>query len=333
MELIRPNCVEDNEWASLTMLLSRIERATKDGDHALVLGTAKDLCEAVAKITYQQRSERFGSGIEMSELIPGAHRLVDRLPAVPGGAQGGAVRDLAQGAMKIATRVVELRNRAGSGHGRPEPIQLDAVDSHFAAGASILWCSWILARLDALVANDPDRLARDIGTEIFYKGELEQRLNAAGLAAMDDRDQRVVGFAVGQRGGPGGTWNVFRDGVSAAIDDPSMEVWPVAYREAVAEGLLTDRNGYISVTPSRFETILAILSPLTDHGAEALAAIRIRLNDAEPAYFVTDADREAVVQAVLGAAGARVGPLVNELLALAEMLQAADNRFSLTAPD
>lgn len=144
IELNRPACMNDAEWSALTALRDRIDRALSEGDHSLVLGTAKELCEAVAKVTYQQRKERFGSNTDMSDLIPGAHRLVGRLPAGVDGAHGAAVRDLAQGAMKIANRIVDLRNRAGTGHGRPEPIHLDEVDARFAAGAAFLWCAWIL---------------------------------------------------------------------------------------------------------------------------------------------------------------------------------------------
>src|SRR4051812_44640640 len=160
-ELSRPNCVDDDEWQALTRLQARIERADRDADPELMLGTAKELCEAVAKITLQLRGESFVPLPDMPQLISGAHRVVDRLPTV-GGAPGGAVRNLAQSAMTLAKQLNELRNQAGSGHGRPTPTNLDELDSRFAAGIGVLWCEWILSRLDALVANDPDRLAADI---------------------------------------------------------------------------------------------------------------------------------------------------------------------------
>lgn len=81
---------------------------------------------------------------------------------------------------------------------------------------------------------------------MFYKGDLSRRLRQVALPMMDERDQRVVGFAVGQRGGPGGTVNVFSEGVLAAAETHDLEAWPVAYRVGAAEGLFTDRNGYLS---------------------------------------------------------------------------------------
>lgn len=299
VELTRPACVDDAEWSALTTLITRINHAMDIHDYSLVLGTSKELCEAVAKVTFQQRSERFGSRTDMSDLIPGAHKLVGRLPAtMEGGAPGGAVRDLAQAAMKLVNRLVELRNRAGTGHGRPEPILLDEVDARLAGGAAVLWSSWMLARLDAVVANDPDRLARSIATDTFYRGDLARKLLTAGLSTMDDRDQRVVGFAVGQRGGPGGTWNVLHEGVREAAESGDTTTWPPAYREAVAEGMLLDRNGYLSITNARITLIAELLDPLPEQGAVALAAIRERLQDAEPASFVTIEERQELIQAL-----------------------------------
>ncbi|MCZ7525596.1 MAG: abortive infection family protein [Acidimicrobiia bacterium] len=168
-DLTRPNCVDADEWRALSALDDRLSRALRDHDAELMLGTAKELCEAVAKVTCQQRGEPFTPLADMPDLINQAHRLVDRLPA-EAGAAGGAVRNIAQTAMKLAKQLNELRNQAGSGHGRPTPTGLDEIDGRFAASTALIWCRWMLGRLDALVANDPDRLVGDISRQVFSRG-------------------------------------------------------------------------------------------------------------------------------------------------------------------
>jgi Abortive infection C-terminus len=179
-ELTWPNCVDTAEWRAVSALDERLSRALRDHDAELMLGTPKELCEAVAKVTCQQRREPFTPLGDMPDLINQAHRLVDRLPA-EGGAAGGAVRDIAQTAMKLAKQLNELRNQAGSGHGRPTPTGLDEVDGRFGASTALIWCPWMLGRLDALVASDPDRVAGDISRQVFSRGDLEQRLIEAGF--------------------------------------------------------------------------------------------------------------------------------------------------------
>ena len=166
-ELTRPACLDDRHWEAVSELQARLVRAIQSQDLALVIGTAKELCEAVARITWLLRGEQWASRTDMSNLIPTAHRLVDRLPA-SGGASGGAARDLAQAAMSIMARLVELRNRAGTGHGRPEPHGLDVEDARFAGGIALLWSGWMLARLDALVANLPETVAAAFRSDIFH---------------------------------------------------------------------------------------------------------------------------------------------------------------------
>lgn len=287
LELTRPNCVNDQEWEALAKLRDRLGRADRDNDAELMLGTAKELCESVAKIAHQQRSEPFAPLPDMPELINGAHRLVDRIPA-EGGAQRVAVRGLAQTAMKLAKQLNDLRNQAGTGHGRPDPTGLDEIDGRFAAATGLLWSSWVLSRLDALVAADPDRLAADIASQIFYAGDLERRLREAGLATMEPRDQHAVGYAVGQRGGPGGTANVYREGVAPARSDPDLTRWPAEYRRGVALGLITDRNGYTVVSRPKIISIVELLGPLPDGGATVIDELRGRIAESELAYSVSE---------------------------------------------
>jgi hypothetical protein len=144
-EFQRPQCVNDAEWEALSALDHRIRRAEEAGDHALTIGTAKELCEAAAKTVWRHRGRQFGSRTDLSELVKTAQRFVDRLPP-HGAAESGLTRRLAQTATKLVELLGELRNRAGTGHGRPEPVVVDERDAAFVAGVARLWCSWLLAR-------------------------------------------------------------------------------------------------------------------------------------------------------------------------------------------
>jgi len=154
-DLTHPEHVGDDEWEGLSQLRDRLERALRSGDHPLAVGTAKELCEAVAKLTWLRRGEQFASRTDMSQLVAQAHKLVGRLPG-ESGAMANEAREIAQTAMRLVSNLVELRDRAGTGHGRPERSSLDAHDAEFAAGVALLWSSWMLGRLDALVANSPE---------------------------------------------------------------------------------------------------------------------------------------------------------------------------------
>ena len=324
LDLTRPACLDADEWRALSALDERLSRALRDHDAELMLGTAKELCEAVAKVTCQQRGEPFTPLADMPDLINQAHRLVDRLPA-EGGAAGGAVRNIAQTAMKLAKQLNELRNQAGSGHGRPTPTGLDEIDGRFAASTALIWCRWMLGRLDALVANDPDRLVVDISREVFSRGDLERRLTEAGLPMMEPVHQFAVGFAVGQRGGPGGTFNVRGEGVVPAAQSSDLVAWPKDYRRGVAKGLITDRNGYTLVSLRTLEDMVAVLAPIpAAERAAAVTELRDAVAGSEFAYAVDDEDRTAAAAIAKRAAKDSPGDLAAAFDALANLLSIAD---------
>jgi hypothetical protein len=323
-DLTRPGCVDDDEWQALSALDERLSRALRDHDAELMLGTAKELCEAVAKVTCQQRGEPFTPLADMPELIKQAHRLIDRLPAA-GGAAGSAVRNVAQTAMTLAKQLNELRNQAGSGHGRPTPTGLDEIDGRFAASSALIWCRWMLGRLDALVANDPDRLVSDISQQVFTRGDLERRLAEAGLPAMEPLDQFAVGFAVGQRGGPGGTFNVHGEGVRPPAQSPDLATWPQEYRRGVAKGLMTDRNGYIVVGSRTLDDMIAVLTPIPPaERAAVVTELRDAIAESEFAYAVDDEDRIAAAAIASRAAQDATGDLAAAFDALATEISVPD---------
>jgi hypothetical protein len=66
---------------------------------------------------------------------------------------------------------------------------------------------------------------------------------------------------------------VWENGVRDPISSPDLAAWPAAYREGVAEGLLVDDNGRVTVTATHIRDMVDILFPIRDHGASALRKI------------------------------------------------------------
>ncbi len=321
LQIPRPDCVDNEQWESLTQLRARLDHAVLNEDLALVVGSAKELCEAVAKLVWLRRGEQYGTNTSFPDLVTGAHRLVDRLPGYGTLGDGGA-RTVAQTAMKFVRGLGELRSRAGTGHGRPEPVELAIEDAAFSARVAILWSSWMLGRLDTLVAALPETLADNLRSNIFYKGELVSRLVDSGLPTMDVDDQRVIGIAVGQRAA-GGTFNVYHEGVAPAANTLNIDEWPLAYREGVAEGLLLDRNGYLTVPPGLVGSLIELLQPLSGHGAPVIAGLAARVTETEIAYGVKKSERDDAIAALRSAAQAANDLLLQEALeALATQVEA-----------
>lgn len=101
--------------------LARLRRATDDP--ALLLGTAKDMLEAVAKFVLEELEFPYREGADYAELWYLARERLGLHPkdidaTVAGGAQ---VRQILQSAWSIADSVNALRSREGTGHGRTLP--------------------------------------------------------------------------------------------------------------------------------------------------------------------------------------------------------------------
>jgi hypothetical protein len=58
LELQRPTGLEDRGWASIEDCLERLRRAAQDQDRPLLIGTAKDLVEATAKVVLHARGRQ-----------------------------------------------------------------------------------------------------------------------------------------------------------------------------------------------------------------------------------------------------------------------------------
>jgi hypothetical protein len=101
--------------------LDRLRRSTDDP--ALLLGTAKELLESVAKFVLEEFNISPGPKDDFGKLWYLARDRLGLLPHqaalnVPGGTQ---VRAILQSSWKIAEQVNELRAMQGTGHGRTLP--------------------------------------------------------------------------------------------------------------------------------------------------------------------------------------------------------------------
>jgi hypothetical protein len=125
-------------WESIEDCLNRLQRALRDEDQLLTVGSAKELVEATAPVVLDARGRRAASGEDYQHAVQRAHGALERQPG-PDLAGDPAIRAIAQGAKPIAVRLRDLRNDHGTGHGRAivpdvaEEIMLVSID------AAMLW--------------------------------------------------------------------------------------------------------------------------------------------------------------------------------------------------
>jgi hypothetical protein len=106
--------------------LDRLRKATDDP--AQLIGTAKDLLEAVAKFTLEEVGFTYPPGASFGHLWHLARERLGLLPTqvdtnLPGGAQ---IKKILGSAWVIAEQINELRGIQGTGHGRTLPTGVTA---------------------------------------------------------------------------------------------------------------------------------------------------------------------------------------------------------------
>jgi Abortive infection C-terminus len=278
LELERPEGLEDRAWESIEDCLNRLQRAFRDGDRLLIVGSAKELVEATARVVLDARGQPAASGEDFQEAVNQAHVALKRQPG-PELAIDPAVRAIAQGSKTIATQLRELRNDYGTGHGRAfipdvaEEVMLVGVD------AAMLWSRWALRRLQHFIAGMPSMLARELHEgKTIRSGELRDRLVAVDLPSLDPDDQRLLGVAVADRA-MRGTFVIKEDGVDACAEAQDASLWPPGYREGLAEGLFLDRKGHVYVEEWGARHTAIVLAAHPDPGA-VLCALSEKIRQA-----------------------------------------------------
>jgi AbiJ N-terminal domain 5/Abortive infection C-terminus len=139
--------------------LDRLNRLIEDGDHAAVVGTAKDLMESTARLVLDAAGTPASKTEDLPALIKRTHTALKvHAGEVTGqpAAVTAAVRRIRSGLQTAALGVVELRNEIGTGHGRMTPSPSGfADDARLAADAAAGWIRAMLSTLGTIGRPDP----------------------------------------------------------------------------------------------------------------------------------------------------------------------------------
>lgn len=128
--------------------LDRLRRSTDDP--ALLLGTAKDLLEAVAKFVLEELSIPVNPRADFAELWFHARDRLGIQPKQVAADLPGAtvIQKVMQSAWSIAEAVNQLRNLQGTGHGRTLPTGVTAEMALLVVREACSVAEYVLATLD-----------------------------------------------------------------------------------------------------------------------------------------------------------------------------------------
>jgi Abortive infection C-terminus len=298
--LKRPGSLDEDSWVAIDGHAGRLERAQRDDDLSLVIGSAKDLVETIAKIVLELSGDVTPSNADLPGLLTKTHAALDRQPG-QGAATQPPLRTIVQGAKTIVSQLPELRNRFGTGHGRVVTPEVDEELASVCLDAALLWSRWALLRLDHLLAGQPVSLIKALNDDIFRRGDLRGRLQSVQLPTLDPSEQRHIGVAVAHRA-MRDTFTVKDEGVEACAQQPDLGPWPAGYRIGLVEGLFLDREGYVDVSAWGVAAAASVIAPVPAAG-QAIRELSAKVSEASWAYhFANDTTaRDATVSAMRGA--------------------------------
>lgn len=243
--LVQPPGLEQSSWAAISSYAERLRIGLRGDDRELAVGSAKELVESVARAVLVARGDTAASKTDYLEVLKPAHAALEYQPG-PGLTNDAAVRGIASAALKMVSRLRELRNDYGTGHGRAvAPVVEDEVLVLAVEGA-LLWVRWALRRLEHLLAGQLAPLINDLAQAVYSKKQWSDRLMAADIPHLEVEDQRRLGLAVGRRASRG-TFVVREVGMEAPLDDPNDAAWPPAYREGTVEGAFLNAAGQVQL--------------------------------------------------------------------------------------
>lgn len=125
---------------------ARLRRARNGADHAATIGYAKELVEAVAHAILQNHGVQTPKTMALSRLcIEAAKALGLRV----GHNIDRHANTLVDGLARIVDGLAQMRNRHGTGHGRPEPSAAQGHHAELAAASAIAWVNFVLSVQDA----------------------------------------------------------------------------------------------------------------------------------------------------------------------------------------
>lgn len=252
----RPLELNREAWKAISDAADRLTGAIQRDDIPAVIGSAKEMCETIARVILAQRGPSVGSNVSYGDLITMAHRAIERQPG-EGVAADEDVRKIAQCAKTIVVSLGPLRNQRGTGHGRAEPPDVEVEHACIAGDAAFLWGRWALRRLGHYMLGDVSVLVNKLTDDTFRRGVLAERLRAVDLPRRTADEARLLGVSVGQRA-VRETFLVQAEGVEAAIAAPDR--WTPTYRGGVIEGLLFSADGTVTSSPWAVDSAARLLA-------------------------------------------------------------------------
>lgn len=138
--------------AGLERHLERI-RTSIDRDPAVAIGSAKELCESVAKTVLRHRESSVDAAIKFPQLIRLVNESLGLSAGTHKGPDGSDSVVKALGALTtVALSLAEIRNAFGTGHGAAEVAagNLSPRHARLAVNAAAAWCEFVIETL-----NDP----------------------------------------------------------------------------------------------------------------------------------------------------------------------------------
>ncbi len=153
---LRPRVLDALSGAALTSALDAYVKRAQRGslDAALVTGTGKDLVEATARHVIVERGGSYHETMPFPGTLLNAFLAVGMAPLAPNQLQSitqtldaDPTKRLQQLLYLVATVANTLRNKQGTGHGRPFPPTVSDDDAHAAVEAMGLVAESLLRRL------------------------------------------------------------------------------------------------------------------------------------------------------------------------------------------
>lgn len=308
-EVIRPEYLADEYWESIEIEVIRLGRSLDAGDQSDALGNLKCLAEAVAKVALDIAGKPAASNASVTTVISAAHEVLRTQP-------GNELTfetpyaNIATNASKMAAQLAEIRNAYGGGHGkaRQPRVRNEMVD--LTIDGTLTWVRWAVRRLGLFAKGQPTELIRDLIIEhqSFYKGDLTERLRATGLPRLEERHQRSIGIAVGQRSAQH-TFNVYIEGVQPAQTSADLELWTPLFRLGVAQGLLQGPDEVPTATLTNLVRAVAVLLPVEGHVEEVSEIVDQALDTfAAPADLMAQTESVRENTSDLQRLGSKGGP-------------------------
>lgn len=145
--------LDTGDRKALAEQVRRLNESTDDP--ALLLGTAKELLEAIYKFVLEEAGTGFPKNGSFNQL---QHLALERLQMLPQNVNtshpgGTELREIWEKAQSLAAKINDLRNLQGTGHGRTLPTGVTTEAARFVIKQGALLGEMMLTKLDINTNN------------------------------------------------------------------------------------------------------------------------------------------------------------------------------------